>query len=53
MKSDMKKILIVLLTALVLPSCRKETDEVYTPKYEEQSIELPGVPNARQLGDMS
>ncbi len=46
----MKKIYFVLSVVLVLASCKKEAEVGYTPSYEEQAIDLPGVSNARQLG---
>lgn len=46
----MKKIFVVLSVALALTSCKNGKEEGFTPRYEAQAIELPGVHNARQLG---
>lgn len=45
-----KKIIMLLSTTILLASCAKAPQKDYTPQYENQVIELPGVPNARQLG---
>ncbi|MCQ2095921.1 MAG: tyrosine-protein phosphatase [Bacteroidaceae bacterium] len=46
-----KKITTSVLSAIILlASCANASQGEYTPQYEEQVIELPGVSNARQLG---
>ena len=46
----MKKTLIILSAVLLLASCKTGAELNESPQYEKQVIELPGVPNARQLG---
>lgn len=46
----MKRIIFFLASALVLASCASRTAVFEAPRYSDQVIDLPGVPNARQLG---
>ncbi len=46
----MNKMLNILSAVLVLVSCKTGTDTDIRGKYAQQVVELPGIPNARQLG---